>query len=364
MLYTPFERNYAEGQEAHPDVTALASGAILSNYQRLRIEHVCQRLGLVSISYLWQAEQLPLLETMLACGMEVIPVKVAGVGLGVDLVGKNLRDIMPLLRRLVFLSPCSVVDIHTDKQETRYGSHPAGEGGEYETLTLSTPLFSHTIELEDAEVVITDPEPYPVAYLRVPGGRLVKKENWVRPGQDELRRMLCLDGVEVGSEGLDEAGLELLADLRTTTLLETNPSEEVNADLAALSIERSSSPGAEAEAVRFNKKGKWFGLSVYGTTRPGESIGDELKRCFDSISGRSSPRQDVSRLIDRNPHITRSIARPTCFPYHTPPSLHVALRSRQCSLHDLFRYFPSFSSYCCCPTPFRVSYTSRSSWLR
>jgi len=33
--------------------------------------------------------------------MEVILVKVAGVGLGIDLVGKSLRDIMPLLRRLV-----------------------------------------------------------------------------------------------------------------------------------------------------------------------------------------------------------------------------------------------------------------------
>jgi diphthine-ammonia ligase len=294
---------------------------------------------------------------MLACGMEVILVKVAGVGLGVDIVGKNLRDIMPLLRRLVCLSPCSVVEIQTDGQESRYGSHPAGEGGEYETLTLSTPLFSHTIELEDAEVVVTDPEPYPVAYLRVPGGKLVKKENWVRPGQEELRRMLGLDGVEVGSEGLDEAGLELLAELRTT-IPETNTIEGFNADLAALSIERPSSPGAEAEAVRFNKKGKWFGASVYGATRPGESIGDELRRCFDSISGRSSPRHDGSRLIDRYPDIARFITRPTRIPYHAPPSIHVTFRSRQCRLYDLLRHFPSFSSYCCCPTPFGVSYTS------
>jgi diphthamide synthase (EF-2-diphthine--ammonia ligase) len=33
--------------------------------------------------------------------MEVILVKVAGVGLGIDLVGKNLREVIPLLRRLV-----------------------------------------------------------------------------------------------------------------------------------------------------------------------------------------------------------------------------------------------------------------------
>jgi len=45
--------------------------------------------------------------------MEVILVKVAGVGLGIDLVGKNLREVMPLLRRLVsyhpsFLFGCSM----------------------------------------------------------------------------------------------------------------------------------------------------------------------------------------------------------------------------------------------------------------
>lgn len=104
-----FVDDEADQQTAHPEVTALASGAILSNYQRLRIEHVCQRLGLVSISYLWQAEQLPLLERMLSCGMEVILVKVAGVGLGVDLVGKDLRDLMPLLRRLVGPPPRSFI---------------------------------------------------------------------------------------------------------------------------------------------------------------------------------------------------------------------------------------------------------------
>jgi len=37
--------------------------------------------------------------------MEVILVKVAGVGLGIDLVGKNLREVMPLLRRLVSTHP-------------------------------------------------------------------------------------------------------------------------------------------------------------------------------------------------------------------------------------------------------------------
>ena len=85
----------------HPEITAISTGAILSTYQRLRIEHVAARLGLVSLAYLWQAEQLPLLEQMRACGMEVILVKVAGVGLGAELVGKSLWDALPTLRKLV-----------------------------------------------------------------------------------------------------------------------------------------------------------------------------------------------------------------------------------------------------------------------
>ena len=40
-------------KEQYPDVQAVASGAILSNYQRLRVENVCQRLGLISLAYLW-----------------------------------------------------------------------------------------------------------------------------------------------------------------------------------------------------------------------------------------------------------------------------------------------------------------------
>lgn len=64
-------------QSRIPDVQAVACGAILSNYQRLRVEHVyaglrvvlrtahrllvlgllcrrCSRLGLVSLAFLWQ----------------------------------------------------------------------------------------------------------------------------------------------------------------------------------------------------------------------------------------------------------------------------------------------------------------------
>lgn len=36
-------------KRAHPEVNAVSCGAIFSDYQRLRVENVCQRLGLMVI---------------------------------------------------------------------------------------------------------------------------------------------------------------------------------------------------------------------------------------------------------------------------------------------------------------------------
>lgn len=49
-----------------PSVTAVSSGAIASDYQRLRVESVCSRLGLVSLAYLWKQDQSVLLHEMVS----------------------------------------------------------------------------------------------------------------------------------------------------------------------------------------------------------------------------------------------------------------------------------------------------------
>lgn len=67
----------------------------------MRIEHVCQRLGLTSLAYLWQSEQLPLVTKMIQSGLEAVLVKVAGVGLGEAQLGKTLGQLLPLLTKLV-----------------------------------------------------------------------------------------------------------------------------------------------------------------------------------------------------------------------------------------------------------------------
>ncbi|XP_062094696.1 uncharacterized protein LOC133800677 isoform X2 [Humulus lupulus] len=98
-----------------PSVGAVSSGAIESDYQRLRVESVCSRLGLVSLAYLWKQDQSLLLQEMVAA-MGLDPAKH---------LGKDLASLSPYLHKLKGL----------------YGINVCGEGGEYETLTLDSPLF-------------------------------------------------------------------------------------------------------------------------------------------------------------------------------------------------------------------------------
>lgn len=50
-----------------PSISAVSSGAIASDYQRLRVENVCSRLGLISLAYLWKQDQSLLLQEMVRC---------------------------------------------------------------------------------------------------------------------------------------------------------------------------------------------------------------------------------------------------------------------------------------------------------
>ncbi|XP_044483103.1 diphthine--ammonia ligase isoform X3 [Mangifera indica] len=127
-----------------PSVTAVSSGAIASDYQRLRVESVCSRLGLVSLAYLWKQDQSILLHEMITSGIKAITVKVAAMGLD---PGKHLG------KEIAFLDP------YLHKLKELYGINVCGEGGEYETLTLDCPLFVNArIVLDEFQVVLHSPD--------------------------------------------------------------------------------------------------------------------------------------------------------------------------------------------------------------
>ena len=124
-------------------IDAVCSGAILSDYQRLRVERICFELNLVSLSYLWkQTPQKRLLEDILNVGkIEAVLVKTAAMGLDPRKhLGKTLGEVKEELIRI----------------ETEYGSHSCGEGGEFETIVLDAPFFTRgRLRIEESEVVET-----------------------------------------------------------------------------------------------------------------------------------------------------------------------------------------------------------------
>lgn len=117
----------------HPHVAGVSVGAILSNYQRVRVEHVCLRpeLSLQPLAYLWRRHQPTLLYDMISSGLVAAVIKVAGIGLSDKDLGRTLAQLSGKLERL----------------SDMYGAHMCGEGGEYETLALDSPLFRHALAM-------------------------------------------------------------------------------------------------------------------------------------------------------------------------------------------------------------------------
>jgi len=114
-------------------VDAVVSGAIASNYQKTRIEEVCEDLGLLSYMPLWGKNQRMLLEDMLLADFKIMIVAIAAYGLDERYLGKVMDH--KLLLELQEL-------------QEKYSINVAGEGGEYETYVLYAPIFRKEIVVE------------------------------------------------------------------------------------------------------------------------------------------------------------------------------------------------------------------------
>ncbi|KAH8731351.1 ATP binding L-PSP endoribonuclease family protein-like protein [Phaeosphaeriaceae sp. PMI808] len=134
--------------KAHPEANAVSTGAILSTYQRTRVESVAWRMGLTPLSYLWQYPLLPpytqssLLSDMAMVGQKAVIVKTASGGLDesfLDLDVASQKTISKLRNAMARFG------------ETSNGAL-VGEGGEFETLALDgpRPLWKRRIRLQDA----------------------------------------------------------------------------------------------------------------------------------------------------------------------------------------------------------------------
>jgi len=118
-------------------IDGVISGAIASEYQRTRIEHVCDTLDIKSFTPLWHKNQQLILEDQINAGFSIMITGVFAEGLdkswlGTILTQDNIKGLLALSKK--------------------YTINPAGEGGEYETLTLNGPLFEKQLIIDEHEI--------------------------------------------------------------------------------------------------------------------------------------------------------------------------------------------------------------------
>ena len=107
-------------------IEGIVSGAITSEYQRTRLDNMCESLGLRSFAPLWHKNQQQLVREQIESGFEAIITSCNALGLDAKWLGRRLG--VEELEELGTLNK-------------RYGLNVALEGGEAETFVLRAPMF-------------------------------------------------------------------------------------------------------------------------------------------------------------------------------------------------------------------------------
>ena len=120
-------------------IEGVVSGALFSNYQRERIDKICDSLGLKNFTPLWHIDQELEMRYLLKNNFVFILSSVACDGLDKSWLGRVItaKDVDKL------------VEINK-----KIGINVAFEGGEAETLVLDCPLFKKSIEVKDSRIIM------------------------------------------------------------------------------------------------------------------------------------------------------------------------------------------------------------------
>ncbi|MDD3178362.1 MAG: diphthine--ammonia ligase [Candidatus ainarchaeum sp.] len=119
------------------NLQGIVSGALFSNYQRERIQNICNDLGLRLFSPLWNINQEKEVLKLIKEKFDFRIVKIAGYGLNKDWFLRKID-----LKALEELK----------KLNKKYGFNVAGEGGEFETIVLDSPDFKKKIKVIDYKI--------------------------------------------------------------------------------------------------------------------------------------------------------------------------------------------------------------------
>ncbi len=118
------------------DIDGVVVGALWSDYQWDRMNRVLGELDLIMLAPLWRKDQDMIYDEMVSAGIDAVIVGVFAEGLDERWLGRHIdadtKDELKALRE-------------------RYGISIMGEGGEYESMTLDSPLFKKRLVIKGSK---------------------------------------------------------------------------------------------------------------------------------------------------------------------------------------------------------------------
>ena len=118
------------------DVEGVVVGAVHSDYQWDRINMICGDLGLKVIAPLWRKDQEMLMHEMIGANIKAMIVGVYADGFDESWLGRMIDE-------------DTLKDLNALKK--KHGISVMGEGGEYESLTIDSPLQSGPLRIRSSK---------------------------------------------------------------------------------------------------------------------------------------------------------------------------------------------------------------------
>jgi len=119
-------------------IDCVVTGGIASEYQKSRIDRICDDLGVRALAPLWGLNPERLLTEQIQMGFEFILTGCMALGLDSSWLGRTVDS--QALNELKSLS-------------VKYGINPAFEGGEGETFVTCAPIFRKRVRILEARQV-------------------------------------------------------------------------------------------------------------------------------------------------------------------------------------------------------------------
>lgn len=118
-------------------IEGIVTGAIQSAYQSSRIQKICVKLDIFCFNLLWQINEKKYLNDLLKNKFEIILSGIFSYPLNKNYIGKTLNNALIANLQSLFPSPSLI-----------------GEGGEYESVVLDSPMFKKKIVIKEFKVIM------------------------------------------------------------------------------------------------------------------------------------------------------------------------------------------------------------------